>query len=292
MPKFKDLSGQTFQNLLVIKYLGRENGCGHYLCRCLLCGKEFAIIRGSLKKQISCSGCAYKKKTIDITGLKYGKLTAISLAYKKGAFSFWKCLCDCGNEVVVMKSYLVAGHTKSCGCIRRDLCSKRLLKHGATGTTEYNIWKNIIARTTSTNLPCSNRYIGRGITVCDEWRHSFEQFYKDMGAKPTPKHTIDRINNDGGYSPDNCRWATYKEQNSNKSNTVHVTINGITKTTNQWSAITGVSNSVIHRRIKRGWNPVRATTESARKITTYKQVRNNQYTKHLNINILCTNTQK
>jgi transcriptional regulator of acetoin/glycerol metabolism len=112
----------------------------------------------------------------------------------------------------------------------------------------------MIDRTTNKKYPGINRYIERGIIVCDEWKDSFEQFYKDMGKKPEGKYSIDRINNNGNYCKANCRWATDKEQANNKSTCVYLEIDGVTKSVTQWAETTGVSRSTIYLRLKKGWD--------------------------------------
>jgi hypothetical protein len=136
------------------------------------------------------------------------------------------------------------------------------------------------------NIRGSKYYIGKGIKVCDRWLHSYEDFLEDMGQRPSSKHSIDRINNDGDYEPSNCRWATIQEQANNKSTNVFITINGESKTARQWSDVTGVNCSIIYGRIRAGWNPERAVTEKSRGVRPYANIHNNQYTKPSNINNL------
>lgn len=145
---------------------------------------------------------------IDITGQTYNKLTAIE--YSGGGK--WKCLCECGNYTNVKRGDLARNHTKSCGC----LAVENAKTHGKRDSKEYNSWHGMKNRCLNENHVHYKHYGGRGITVCDEWKDSFENFYKDMGDKPTPQHSIDRINVNGNYTPENCRWATKKEQSLNK----------------------------------------------------------------------------
>jgi hypothetical protein len=157
---------------------------------------------------------------IDLTGRQFGRLTVLHRA----GTSHWKCQCSCGNRRDVSGDSLRHGETRPCGCLRRELTAERnqgrppALKHGeaAARSPEYICWYGIIRRCCRPTDTSWERYGGRGITVCDRWRNSFEHFLADMGRKPTPQHSIDRINNDGDYEPANCRWATASEQQRNK----------------------------------------------------------------------------
>lgn len=257
MGNFIDLTGQTFKGLYVIKFLYKPIHLSYYLCRCLSCGKEVIVRRACIKKLQGCKECSDKRKILDITGQKYGRLLVLSVIHQKGKVR-WRCLCDCGKEHITSSSFLINGNVKSCGCLNRELTMERNFKHGMTHTPEHKSWVGIIQRTTSNRLPCANRYINRGITVCDSWRHSFQQFYKDMGARPSPEHSIDRINNNGNYEPNNCRWATPREQANNRSTNIMVEIEGEVRTIKEWSRFVGISSSIVYHRIYRGWSPIDA----------------------------------
>lgn len=154
-------------------------------------------------------------KARDLAGQRFGRLVAIRLGehiYVSGhKRRMWECLCDCGNTVTVISLNLMSGASKSCGCLRID----RITNHGKTSSPEYKSWSSMIQRCTN---PANARYEGygaRGIKICDQWM-SFENFYADMGDRPSINHSLDRINNDGNYDPGNCRWATRSEQQRNK----------------------------------------------------------------------------
>ena len=171
------------------------------------------------------------------------------------------CACDCGAMTTVRISAISSGHTKSCGCLiveaignrrRTHGCSGKATSDGSRGTTpEYRTWMKMRRRCNSPKDRRYHDYGGRGITVCERW-NSFEAFLADMGVKPTDKHTIDRIDNNAGYSPENCRWATNEEQAANKRNTRNLTVGGITRTVSEWSRESGLSADCIMYRMQKG----------------------------------------
>ena len=171
-------------------------------------------------------------------------------------------ICDCGRWSNVVARDLFSKHTRSCGCgVVRSLVS-RSTSHGMSRTPEYRTWARISNRCGNTRSPAYPYYGGRGILMCARWRDSFEAFYADVGPRLTPKHSIDRIDNNGNYEPGNCRWATPKEQANNRRNNRILTVGGISKTMKAWSECSGVPYQVINDRINSlGWSHERALLE-------------------------------
>lgn len=203
------------------------------------------------------TGAEYKKSEsipknrTDLTGTKFGRLLVVSIAYTNKYGHYFKCKCDCGNEKTVRGMSLIVGDTRSCKCYNKDV----LKKHGACfgkKTKEYNVWVGMRKRCFNKNEKCYHRYGGRGIGVCLEW-NDFEVFLKDVGLCPGNGYSLERIDNNKGYSKENCRWATCKEQNNNRRSNKLLTHNGKTKNMTQWAEETGLAFSTIAGRISRGW---------------------------------------
>lgn len=169
----------------------------------------------------------------DLSGRQFGKLTVINFAGRHKKVSRWNCRCQCGSETVVQASNLKTGHTQTCGCIN----------HGLSNSGAYSSWVSMRQRCNNENSSDFHNYGGRGITVCPEWQNSFETFYADMGDRPEGR-TLDRKNNELGYSRDNCRWATAVEQANNKRRSTRKTLRDI-------CAENGINIHTVSTRIKR-----------------------------------------
>lgn len=163
---------------------------------------------------------------IDLTGQTFGRLTVLSRAGHQKGHTLWFCECECGVTKAILAASLRSGVTRSCGCLRAEGLGTYARKHGKSDTRIYTIWQNMIRRCSDQTLPSYWRYGGRGITVCSRWK-SFDHFLTDMGEPISEGLSLDRIDNDKGYSKENCRWATSTEQARNKSNTLKIQFNGV-----------------------------------------------------------------
>ena len=202
-------------------------------------------------------------KLIDLSGKKFGYLKVIERAENtKHGEASWLCECKCGTKKIIGGYRLRKGITKSCGCLNKEMSKKKNKTHGMKGTRLYNIWQGIKQRTTNPNHHEYSDYGERGIDICEEWKDSFENFKKwsyENGYQDNL--TIDRKNNDKGYTPDNCRWITIKEQQRNRRSNHCLTYKGETKTITEWSEITGLSKQVIRYRIsKMKWDVEKTLT--------------------------------
>jgi len=189
----------------------------------------------------------------DIAGQTFGRLTAIAPVERvergQRYFIKWLCICVCGSDTSVLLSNLRAGSTQSCGCRNIDISTK----HNVSREPEYFAWYDMINRCTNPSINSYKDYGGRGITVCDEW-FDVENFIRDMGSRPSRSHSLDRIDNNSGYYPDNCRWATRKEQARNTRSNVLLTLNGKTLCLSEWSELIGVSRGTLYYRLRSGWS--------------------------------------
>jgi len=196
-------------------------------------------------------------------GKQFGKLTVIKESGHLGSVLAFDCKCDCGNVVTVRGPSLRSGNTSSCGCVHKEMVGNLNRSHGQSNTTEYSIWQNMISRCSNPNVDCYDRYGARGIVVSDEWRF-FEAFYADMGEKPEGM-TLDRIDNCGPYSKENCRWATLAEQARNTRRNHFVEFNGKTKCLKDWAEEYGLAYNTLRKRfLLLGWSFDKAVTTPPR----------------------------
>lgn len=203
----------------------------------------------------------------DITGKKYGRLTVVSYAgLTKDKKAQWNCVCECGNEKTVRAAGLKSGDVRSCGCLAkeawREVRGKQVgedssrYKHGLSKSRINSIYREIKGRCNCTSNPAYPRYGGRGIKMCEEWEMDFMAFYQwSMDHGYSDNLTIDRIDNDKGYSPDNCRWSTWNEQENNRSNNARIEYLGETHTISEWGDILGIRKGLLYKRHRKGMPP-------------------------------------
>jgi hypothetical protein len=214
-------------------------------------------------------------RVIDLTGQRFGKLTVLRrVENDRQGKARWACVCECRQDTVVSSDSLRSGNTQSCGCWGRTKLAQSRLRHGharkSAGSKLYKAWCHLKSRCltpTDHKYPC---YGGRGITVCERWvkgedgKSGFECFAADMGPHPGEGWSIDRKDNDGPYSPDNCRWATADEQSRNRRNNLRFTIHGETRCLKDWARRYGMRYMTVYARVEDGWPVERALTAPIR----------------------------
>lgn len=199
-------------------------------------------------------------------GLTYGQLTVLSIHGKRWSDVAFHCRCSCGNHTLAQKHRLLTGRSKSCGCRRASGIGACQPTHRLSQSRESIVWSSMKARCYNRKNKSFARYGGRGIVVCDRWRDSFENFFADMGRRPSARHSIDRTNNDGPYAPDNCYWGTVVTQANNRRTSHILVLNGISRTVAQWATVIGLPPATLYARVnKLGWSHARALTTPLRR---------------------------
>lgn len=266
MPKTNNLIGQKFNKLTVISRAENKNGRVRWKCMCD-CGTTCEAYGYSLKSGNTKScGCLKKnvsskliknlhgkfkdcKRFKDLTGKKFNRLTPISCSIHKSGRIEWTCRCDCGNIINVLASNLVRGSTKSCGCYKKSILGKALKADYETGTRLHRIWLKIKRRCRAID-DHAKYYCQRGIKVCDEWEADYKKF-RDwaMSNGYDDSLTIDRIDNDKGYYPENCRWVTMIIQANNTRKNRFIEHKGEIKTIAQWARTLNVSYKKLYEKV-------------------------------------------
>lgn len=257
MPKRLELTGQIFGRLTVLSFDHVSgDGSSYWLCECDCQNKSKIVVRGHdlINNHTSSCGCM-RRDANDITGQIFGRLTVLGIdRITERGRTYWLCECSCDNKtrISVRRDGLVSGSTLSCGCLQREVISKRATRHGASTSRLYKIWNGMRQRCENKNNPRYHDYGERGINVCDEW-DTFENF-QDWALHHGYRDdlTIDRKNNDHGYSPENCRWGDGFTQQNNRRTSHRFTYANETKTITEWSRYLDVPYSTLWYRIDRG----------------------------------------
>lgn len=202
-------------------------------------------------------------KTIPMIGKRFGRLTVVSEAAatrnaKGKTPRRWNCSCDCGGTTTVSGHDLRSGHTSSCKCLHKESLRRRLMTHGKSSSQEYKIWSSMLTRCFNKNCKSYKRYGGIGITVCERWKNSFTDFLNDIGTRPSPGHSLDRIDNAKGYEPGNVRWATADVQIRNTKRTKLFLYKGKTLCVSDWADLYGIPRATLISRVAAGWTINRA----------------------------------
>lgn len=274
MSKFKDLTGQRFGKLMVVSreddYI-KPNGTKIIQWKCVCdCGNE-VVVRGEYLRSGDTKSCGCLTSE-NLVGMKFGRLTVMDRESPKSkkAKGLWVCKCECGNVIKVNTSDLKSGNTTSCGCKRKETLRQLRTKHGESNTRLYNVWSDMKKRCYNTKNVDYKNYGGRGITVCDEWM-DFQNFYEWAIANgydetaPRGQCTIDRIDVDGCYEPENCRWVDRYIQMNNKRNNRILTYNGESHTLAEWCEIVNIPYSCLKSRLnKLHWSVEKTLTTPTR----------------------------
>ena len=196
---------------------------------------------------------------LNLIGKRFGRLFVIRRTGSRSGETCWLCVCDCKQQINVTASSLKSGNTKSCGCFQRQQVSNANSTHRKSSSREYTCWSGMKQRCFDKKCSSYRYYGNRGITVCKEWLE-FENFYRDMGDRPAGM-TLERKDNNKGYSKDNCIWATYETQANNKRNNILLSYNGVKLNITQWSKILNIPAQTIRARLKQGWSVNKALSE-------------------------------
>lgn len=255
--------GDVYGNLTILDAEMRGKSKVYFWCKCN-CGTEKFFRSDELRGREDCGqGCILRSQYL--IGQKFGRLEIIAKSPINN-FTF-VCFCTCGRAKEVPIYNLKNGNTRSCGCLSYESKSNRRT-HNMSKTSEYSIWSGMKARCYNPNNAAYYRYGGKKknpILMCPEWINSFENFYRDMGKRPSKNHSIDRLDNLKGYSKENCAWRTSKEQSNNTRRNTKLTYNGETHSIADWAEITGISLNALRHRHQRGWEIKKMLTTPSRK---------------------------
>ena len=251
----ESLVGNKYGYLTVVDIdFDRSHNQAHWICRCD-CGNVVTVRGSSLKSghTRSCGCIGNRREVDDLRGKRFGRLVVIEFDHiDKYHSSQWLCRCDCGNEVVVSRGNLIKGRARSCGCYKRDIQRDLHIKHGEYQSRLHNIWGDMKQRCGNKKNTNYHLYGERGITVCDEWIDDYETFRNwALNNGYSDELTLDRMDNDGMYCPDNCRWADHYTQMNNTRRTRHITYNNETHSISEWARKLGISKNTLYYRLSK-----------------------------------------
>ena len=261
MGKFVDLTGSKFGRLSVLNRAPNKGKTTIWHCVCD-CGTNTSVAAGKLTRgdTLSC-GCLQKQRASetslrDLTGQRFGRLLVIERANSTRVK--WLCRCDCGKSKTIAASSLTCSVTRSCGCLSIETVKARAT-HSMCYTSEYEAWEGMKSRCYTESDDSFQHYGARGIKVCDRWLEAFQNFFDDMGLKPSPSHSLERLRIEDGYNPDNCVWGTPIDQANNKSTSVHLEYKGRSQTVKQWCRELNMDYKTVIARVSQyGWPAERA----------------------------------
>lgn len=275
-----DLTGKTFGRLYVDSEVEERGYCGTIMWNCTCnCGKTLKVSGRRLKSGNTQScGCLKSELTaarrfIDLTGKKFNRLYVNGEAEERSSSNeiMWECTCDCGTHLKVRGNGLRRGNTQSCGCFQREQATSFNTTHGCTTSCKrpnrlYRIYAGMKSRCYNINVKDYSNYGGRGISVCSRWlgENGFINFMEDMGEPPRVEDSINRIDNNGNYEPNNCQWASHEEQANNTRRNVYITYKNETKTISQWAHSLNMEMKTLHFRLRK-WSVEKSFTTPLRK---------------------------
>lgn len=257
--KAPNLLGQTFGNLEVIAYGGRQPYARQrksvWLCQCC-CGNIITVLTDSLTsgRTKSCND-RMKHPLISLKGHTFGLLTVIEFVGlrqrgKRHNQSLWRCLCACGREKIIGRSFLTSGQSRSCGCRGSQRSTSGV---ASQYPVEHAIWTAMWQRCTNPHSTEFKNYGARGITVDERWK-SFDQFFSDLGPRPSQEYQLERTNNDWGYGPENTIWGTIHQQNRNKRSNIWIVFQGRRQCLEDWSKERGIPTETLRYRYRHAWH--------------------------------------
>lgn len=210
-------------------------------------------------------------------GVRYGRAIIVEFVERKNKHNWYKSKCDCGNYFVTTLNNLRRGNTKSCGCFQKEVIKEQFSTHKLSSSPEYNAYRTMINRCEDLKHIQYADYGARGISVCKRWKDSFENFIEDMGMRPKLKYQLDRINNNGNYNKENCKWVSPKQNIRNSSITKKYKIGLETKTLKEWSKQFNINSVCVRKRLTRGWSLEEALTTPSANVNSIPETNEDKF---------------